>query len=82
MVWFITNDVGYIALWILSEEVRGRPTELDLGLWIFAILTFAFSAFLISITYPTNSDEYLLGIIAWLLSVQKSLKTMLRLRVW
>ena len=63
MVWFITNDVGYIALWILSEEVREKPTELDLGL------------FFISITYPTNPDKYLLGIIAWLLSVQKNLKT-------
>jgi len=67
MVWLVANGVGYIALWILSEEVRERPTELDLGLWIFAILTFAFGTFLVSITYPTNSDEYLLGIIASLL---------------
>jgi len=41
-------------LYILSEEVRERPTELDLGLWIFAILTFAFGAFLASITYLTQ----------------------------
>jgi len=67
VLWLIGNGIGYIALWILSEEVRERPTELDLGLWIFAILIFAFGAFLVSFTYPPNSNEYLLGIIACLL---------------
>jgi drug/metabolite transporter (DMT)-like permease len=67
VVWLLANGVGYIALWILSEEVREKPSELDLGLWIFAILIFAFATFLVSLTYPPNSKEYLLAIIAWLL---------------
>jgi len=67
VLWFIGNGVGYIILYILSEEVSEKPTELDLGLWISAILIFAFATFLVSTTYPPNSDEYLLGIIAWLL---------------
>ena len=67
VVWLLANGAGYIALWILSEEVREKPSELDLGLWIFAILVFVFATFLASLTYPPNSKEYLLAIIAWLL---------------
>jgi ABC-type Mn2+/Zn2+ transport system permease subunit len=67
VLWFIGNGVGYIILYILSEEVRERPTEADLGLWVLAFLVLAFGVLLVSLTYPTNSNEYLLGIIASLL---------------